>query len=259
MFEPFHPEQVSIVKHFNSRQYLRASNKKEEFLLPATRILSGRVRNLWIDRYNKKIFPKRRLIKDIRINFLLKWIKTNFPGIPLIFMLRHPFAVACSRIRLGWKNHLNNLFEQKNLVEDFLYKFNDIICEDMGEFEKQIMMWCIENYVPITYLRADEIFILCYENLYSDPVREIRCLFNYLNLSVSESVFENIKKPSPMTKKSSPLITGKDPLLHWRDDLRRGQIDRALKIMGEFGLDKIYSDEALPDYSGIEELRRFQN
>ena len=72
MFEPFHPEQVSIVKHFNSRQYLRASNKKEEFLLPATRILSGRVRNLWIDRYNKKIFPKRRLIKDIRINFLLK-------------------------------------------------------------------------------------------------------------------------------------------------------------------------------------------
>jgi hypothetical protein len=259
MFEPFHPKLVPIVSHFNSRQYLRASNKNKKYIFPATRILSGRIRNLWIDRYNKNMFPKKKLIKDIRINLLLRWIKTNFPGIRLIFMLRHPFAVASARIRLGWKDHLYTFFEQKDLVEDFPFEFFDERYGNVGVFEKQIIMWCIENYVPITSLREDEIYILFYENLYSEPLRELESLFNHLNLPGSKSVLEKIKKPSTMTKKNSPIIIGKDPLLHWRGDLSREQIYRGLKIMQSFGLDKIYSDEAFPDLNGIEKLRLINN
>jgi hypothetical protein len=259
MFEPFHPELVSIVKHFNSRQYLRETDKNEEYLMPASRIFSGRVRNLWIDRYNKKSIPTKRLIKDIRVNLLLRWIKTNFPEIPIVFMLRHPFSVACSRIRLGWKAHLDDFNAQREFCEDFLIKFNEIVIRDKGEFEKQILMWCIENYVPITSLKSDEIYILFYENLFSNPEKEVRSLFNYLNLSVSDHLFDIIKKPSPMTKKNSPFITGEDPLLHWKTILTNKQIDSALKIMSDFGFDKIYCDEAFPQNRGIERLRLIHN
>ena len=256
MFEPFHPENVQLVSHLNSRQYLRASDKSEKYLLPAERIFSGKVRNLWIDRYNKKIFPQKRLIKDIRINLLLRWIKTNFSEIPLVFVLRHPFAVALSRIRLGWENHLDEIFDQNHFIEDCPISIDNRVTETASEFEKQIILWCIENYTPITALKKEEIYILFYENLYRDPHKELTSLFDYLNLSLSDSISEKIRIPSPMTKKNSPLVTGLDPLLHWKKTLDRGQIDNALDIMSKFGLDKIYRDEPLPDPSGIEELRQ---
>jgi len=255
MFEPFHPELVSLAKHFNSRQYLRDFNKNEEYLLPASRIFSGRVRNLWIDRYNRKILPKKRLIKDIRINLLLKWIKVHFPDIPIVFMLRHPFSVACSRIRLGWKDHLNNFFEQKDLRENFSKIFNFFDIKDLDVFERQILMWCIENYVPLTSLRSDEIYILFYENLFTNPVKEVRYLFDYLNLPISDNLFDKIQNPSSMTKKSSPLITGEGPLTYWKKTLHSEQRYNALKIMEKFGLNKIYGDKALPDNNGIMELK----
>jgi len=254
MFEPFHPELVSIVKRFNSRQYLRDSNINEEYFGPASKIFSGMIRNFWIDRYNKKLFPKKRLIKDIRINLLLKWIKTNFPEIPIVFMMRHPFSVACSRIRLGWEDHLNDLFIQKNLNEDFLYKYNDIIYKNMDKFERQILMWCIENYIPLNSLKSDELYIIFYENLFINPVKEVQSLFDYLNLPISDSLFDKIQNPSSMTKKSSPLITGQDPLLYWKNILSHEQIFNALKIMDKFRLNKIYGNEALPYHGGINEL-----
>ena len=257
MFEPFHPELVPMVKHFNVRQYLRPSNKEDKFVVPATNIFSGKVRNLWVDRYNRNIFPRKRLIKDIRINLILKWIRINFPQMPIIYMLRHPFAVACSRIRLGWKNHLKDLLKQKELIDDLLYKFESLIDgRRIGEFEKQIIFWCIENYYPMTSFKPGEIYILFYENLYLNPEGEIKGLFNYIGLPIPESVPKKIRKPSSMTKKDSPLVTGRDPLLHWKDDLDNRQIDRALRIMSEFGFDKVYTDGALPTTEGVDELVR---
>ena len=255
MFEPFHPELVSLAKHFNARQYLRASSKSPEYLLSASRIFSGRVRNLWIDRYNKKLLPAKRLIKDIRVNLLLKWIKTNFPDIPIIFVLRHPFSVACSRMRLGWEDHLDDLFKQKELSEDFLSNCKANMIGGMGNFERQILMWCIENYVPLTSLSSDEIFIIFYENLFANPSKEVQRLFEHLNLSISNNLFDKIKNPSPMTKKFSPFVTEKDPLIYWKKKLNDEQCANAMKIMGEFGLNQIYGEEAFPLNNGVKKFR----
>src|SRR3712207_1571273 len=75
IFEPFHPYKVPVsARKFRNRQYLRPDNKDPHFLKPAQAIFSGRVRSWWSDRYNKRHISDRRLIKDIRVNLLLKWI-----------------------------------------------------------------------------------------------------------------------------------------------------------------------------------------
>lgn len=66
MFEPFHSDKVELVSDWNYRQYLRCSDRTEKFLQSATAILSGNIRNEWIDCFNRKLISRKRIIKDIR-------------------------------------------------------------------------------------------------------------------------------------------------------------------------------------------------
>ena len=101
MFEPFHPLKIPLLKDWSMGQYIPEHNLEEKFLIPTKTILSGGIRHPWIDNFNRKHFVRKRLIKEIRAHLFLKWIKVNFPEIPIIFLLRHPCAVANSMRQLG--------------------------------------------------------------------------------------------------------------------------------------------------------------
>src|SRR5262249_34530295 len=103
MFEPFHFEKTPDCAHFKVHQYLRTDCRDPRYLSPATRIVTGRIHSPWIDRFNHRHWARQRLIKDIRVNLLLKWLHARFPGMPLLLMLRHPCAVASSCLQLKWK------------------------------------------------------------------------------------------------------------------------------------------------------------
>ena len=119
IFEPFHPGKVRVCKDFRRKQYLRPDDRREEYLGAARRILTGKLRSPWTDRFNTKLLARRRLIKDIRANLLLGWMAENFPGMPIVLLMRHPCAVAASRLALGWRDNLSETMEQEELVEDF--------------------------------------------------------------------------------------------------------------------------------------------
>ena len=55
MFEPFFPTYVNLVKKYRVRQYLRPDNNDEYYFNIAKKVLSGDIRNIWVDRFNKKI------------------------------------------------------------------------------------------------------------------------------------------------------------------------------------------------------------
>ena len=120
VFEPFNPRVVGPFRHFRTKQYLRPDDRREEYLEPARLALTGGLRDPWTDRFNRRIVARRRLIKDIRANLLLGWMRANFPGMPIIILLRHPCAVVASRLALGWRDNLSETMEQRELVEDFL-------------------------------------------------------------------------------------------------------------------------------------------
>jgi hypothetical protein len=255
MFEPFHSLKIPILKNWNYRQYLREENNNEIFLEPAKAILYGQVRHKWIDQFNKKHFVTKRIIKDIRINLILKWLKRKFPQIPIILILRHPCAVANSKLKLGWKTHLNDFLRQPDLMSDYLNPFKSEIESVNNQFDKHIFMWCIENYVPLNQFNKNEILITFYEDICLNPQKEIKIIFEYLGKELSSKVFETLSKPSFQTQKDSAIKSGNNLINSWRKNITQKEIDRAINILKLFRLDKIYKEGDMPIVKGNDILK----
>ena len=250
VFEPFNPREVGAFWHFGTKQYLRPDDRREEFLEPARLALTGRLRDPWADRFNGRILARRRLIKDIRANLLLGWMRANFPGMPIILLLRHPCAVVTSRLDLGWKDNLSETMEQQDLVEDFLLPMEAEIRAASDDFERHLFLWCIDNYVPLKQLGVEEVHLTFYENLLARPEQELQNLFASLGESFDERVYGSLRRPSPLSRKNSPAPS----VQSWRTRVSGHQLERTIEILGLFGLDHLYGEEDMPDPSGAHAL-----
>lgn len=245
IFEPFHPQKVDISNKFGNRKYLRAENIDREFIETAEVILTGKIRNFWTDNFNARLFCDKRLIKEIRANLFLKWMHTNFPGMPIILLIRHPYATAVSHFNFNLKVELKDFLLQDELMDDFLNPFKNEIeraCQ-ASEFEKHIFIWCIENYVPLRQFKRNEIHVAFYENFCVEPRKEIERLFSYLGGKFDEKVLVKLKRPAPLARNWSAILKGTSLTDSWREHLTTEQIKRAKEIVKLFGLDVIYPDE----------------
>jgi Sulfotransferase family len=249
VFEPFHPGKVDICENFRLKQYLRPDDRREEYLGAARRVLTGRIRSSWTDRFNRKFVAPRRLIKDIRANLLLGWMRENFPGMPIVLLLRHPCAVAASRLALGWRDNLSETMEQEELVEDFLGPVETEIRAARNALERHIFSWCIDNYVPLRQFGPGEIHLAFYENFVVYPEDEIRRLFAFLSEDFDGCVYRTLRRPSPLSRKGeSPSVDA------WRRCVTDSQLERVVEVLGLFGLDRVYGEGALPDPFGAHAL-----
>jgi Sulfotransferase family len=246
IFEPFNPREVGLFGHYRTKQYLRPEDRREEFLEPARLALTGGLRDPWTDRFNGRIVASRRLIKDIRANLLLGWMRANFSGMPIVLLLRHPCAVVTSRLALGWKDNLSETMEQQELVEDFLLPMEAEIRAAQGDFERHLFLWCIDNYVPLKQFGPGEVHLTFYENLLTRPEEELPNLFASLGEPLDRRVYARLGHPSPLSRKNTagPSLEG------WRNDVNSHQLERAIEILGLFGLDCLYGEGAMPDPSG---------
>ena len=145
MFEPFFARHVPEAQAFRNRQYLRPDDDDPAFVAPARAIVEGRVRNRWIDYYNHCVLVRQRLIKDIRANLFLKWLDVHFPGMQIVLLLRHPLAVAASRLHHGWSNDIADFLRQEKLMADYLEPHRQLLETVSDPFEKHVLQWCIEN------------------------------------------------------------------------------------------------------------------
>ena len=246
VFEPFNPGEVGVVGHFRSKQYLRPDDRREEFLEPARRVLTGELRDPWTDRFHRRFVARRRLIKDIRANLLLGWMRANFPGMPIILLLRHPCAVVASRLALGWRDNLSETMEQENLLEDFLLPMEAEIRAARDDFERHLFLWCIDNYVPLKQFESGQIHLAFYESLLVNPEAELRSLFAFLGENFDSRVFGKLGRPSPLSRKNTtgPSVDG------WRGLTSPRRLERTIEILNLFGLDRIYGEGAMPAPSG---------
>lgn len=257
LFEPFFARHVPQMRVFRNRQYLRPGTEDPARLAAARLVVTGRLRNAWTDYYNHRLVADRRLVKEIRANLFLKWLDGKFPGMPIVLLLRHPLAVASSRLHHAWNNDLDDLLEQPSLVEDFLAPHRDFIRTVSDPFERHVTQWCIENLVPLRQFQRGQIHIAYYELFSAQPRAEIGRLFAFLGKPVPESIFERIERPSKMTwvrpglEKATPSeIDG------WRRYVDRDRMARSLDILKRFGLEGIYGPSALPDPSAVEAAMR---
>ena len=246
VFEPFNPGRIGAFGHFRSKQYLRPDDGRTEFLEPACLALTGALRDPWTDRFNKTLVARRRLIKDIRANLLLGWMRANFPGMPIVLLIRHPCAVVASRLALGWRDNLRETMEQEDLVEDFLLPMEGEILAAQGDFERHLFLWCVDNYVPLRQFARGEIHLVFYENLLESPEEELQGLFDFLGEGLNDRVYARLARPSPLSRKDAPIpsVDG------WRVRVDACQLQRVGEILALFGLDGVYGEGPMPDPSG---------
>jgi len=255
LFEPFHPRRVPWMRPFGERKYMRPEAEDPAFHELARSIVTGRVRHPWTERFNRRFVAHQRLIKEDFANLMLKWLQVNFPGMPLILLLRHPCAVGLSFVTHDYRGAVLPLLEQKTLVEDFLHPYADAIRQARDTFERTVFLWCVETLVPLSQFRPGEIHVVFFENLVRDPESEIARLFSYLGKSTDHLDLAKVKTPSLTARRASSAVwTGADPADSWRDRVSDEQRHRALEILTLFGLDCIYSAAPMPRVEGVREI-----
>jgi len=253
IFEPFNPRKVKICKELLNKQYLSPSQESPQYYQICEKILKGYVRGTWVNRDNIIFRPEGRIVKTIRASLFLKWLKNNFPQIPIIYILRHPCAVVQSRIKLGWaiEEDLEMMLNQENLINDFLEPFIETIKSSKTPIQKTTCIWCIENYVALKSMEKEDWIVTTYEDLIVNKTPEIERIFNYLGFSEERDLKPAKNLISITVTKDSAVIKEKNPLESWRDSLNEDEINQILEIVKNFSLDQIYDYDLLPKKSPL--------
>lgn len=246
--EPMRRNRLKETAVFRPRHYLRPDDRETVYLGAMAAILSGRIRSLWTDKYNRKALPRKRLIREVRANLLLPWIHANFREMPIVLLLRHPCAVSASQLRWGdeWRVHLDRFLSERALVDDLLAPIVPEIRAARDDFERHVFAWSIENAVPLRMIERGEIHVAFYENFCAEPATELQRLFGFLGRTVDQATLDRLARPSNSTRKDSAIVSGGNLVESWRRSIPPAQAERAVEILALFGLDRIYGTDAMP-------------
>jgi hypothetical protein len=248
IFEPFDARKVPEAKAagISLRPYCSPQESCLDLYHFTQRVLAGKVRNPWVDQQGRRPWAWRLLLKTIRTTLLLGWMDEQFHP-PIVYLIRHPGAVVASRRRLGWETHLDVLLAQPNLMRDYLGPVKQIIEAARTEVQKQAVMWCVENMVPLNQLAHYPWLFCTYEHLYQEPEKEAGRLLRDLGLKETPARRRAIHKLSHVTQEQSALKTGKDVLTAWQQEFSAQEVADMAAILCSFGLDLYSFESPLPN------------
>lgn len=248
--EPFTREHVKAVKHFARLQYIRRDDSGDEYFEAVRTILEGRIRSPWADNANRRTIARKRLVKDDRCTLMLAWMIRRFAGMPVVFIRRHPLAVAYSRLRSHWRVRKPEVyFDQPNLMADHLEPFRELMAAPRSEFQGHVIDWCIENLVPQSQLRAQDACFVDYETLVSDRESEFKRVFTYIGKPFDPRAIKRSKRLSMTTflgRDGAKRKASRD-VRPWHEVMSADEIRGAKEIVKRFGLDHLYESDAKID------------
>lgn len=251
MFEPFKSDSVKAASSFVYPCFIDGDDKLENEFKNAEQILTGKVNSTWINKENSSLRPKFRLIKDIRTNLMLSWLKNNFKEIKVIVLVRHPCAVVKSWLKAGFGDGIKArdlLLQNQKFVNSFPKVLISEYKNADSPFERMIFFWCFYYQITFSNFDTNDAHFVFYENLINDKHNEVKNLFDFLELEYNpEQMFRNYSQPSS-TANYSGGFTGSFNVDGWKNSCTQKEIQRAMEILKIFNLDKLYDFEtALPN------------
>jgi len=265
MFEPFHPTLVADMDFLLPHQYVRQEDTNEKLLKIASDVFTGKFTDPRVDFGNRSLVYNGLLIKDIFANLLCYWAKQHFPHIKPVIIIRNPFSVALSKSKKKdwfWVTEPLDFLKQEALYKDFMSPFEETIrktSEKKNLLLNHVLIWAIVNYVPLRQFKPGEIHFCFYEDLFSDPVNEVKKIFNYVKGPAKSHEIhlatDIINRPSHVTDDNSTLLSPQSPIMAWKNEFPAARVDDGLKILEKFGLDCLYDDRSMPDKNVINEFR----
>ena len=268
VFEPFGVRQLG---NFWYGSYIRPGNADPALRDLARFVFSGAFHDPWSDQFNKRMIAERRLVKEVRANLWVAWLRRQFPEIPIVFLLRHPIPTVWSRFKRYFEakdraavdtdpvkrtaDYKSYLMDQSELVADYLEPFKDAINAAQTPWEQRLFTWCVQYYVPLRQLRPGDAHIMFYENVCMDPEGEMRRMSEFIGRGLDESFHRKVWKPSSMTNKRQ-MPDPKSLVEGWRKKVSAEEVRRAVEILHLFGLDAVYSADPMPNADGLAALSR---
>ncbi len=173
IFEPFNSTYVNEWRTFSARHYIDPESFSEVEKKAVDQILRGKVKNLWVDRYNRRIKSEKRLIKAVRANLLLDYIEKSYPHLTIIYIYRNPLDVIASRINLNFDPNdvdliLNNVkFISKYYSHVDMSKLKSLLVSPEA---RHAALWCLENEYLLKSLDRRKLLVTRYEDIVGKSV-----------------------------------------------------------------------------------------
>jgi len=260
LFEPFHPQLGTMGG--DGRLFLDPAEHPPSFERSARRVLSGRVRGPYIDGVRVARLPRGRVVKDVHASNLLPWLRANYPGIPVVYVVRHPIAASLSRLRAdtfyGVGDYLATPAGREDAEGSPVAAWLPLYDKCRGETEPLVRLvaeWCIENAYPLHHGDDPGVALVFYENAVLDPASELARIGG-----LCAGVLGPVRAPAASDEVRAPSATDwrgtaaearrsgdwEQRLSRWTNEVPGPVVERCSRVVSEFGLDWLYGDGPLP-------------
>jgi hypothetical protein len=215
IFEPLHPDAIPGAADF-AHVFREAEDNDPQLSEYLSKYFHGNCHSLWADyrvrgdllfsgqggrylvRHLSRAYKKflkyrsqrkfeKRIIKLIRANMMLSWLKQEFEP-RIVYMLRHPAAVALSQMNSPrmWKpqERLTRYRSDNRILDGLNDGARRLLSHDLSDPEAVTLSWCIENKIAIRQAASSNICVVFYENLLTRGMSEWHRILDALELLV---------------------------------------------------------------------------
>lgn len=159
-------------------------------------------------KYSRQVFGlPRPIMKDPIAVLSAEWLAVTF-NMNVICLIRHPAAFVASLREADWKFGFDQLTNQPQLMEDWLYPFADQLIKPPESFVKRAsLVWLCLYHVLTAYIkRHPEWMVWRLEDISQDPINRFEQIFSHLGLNYTQRIRQRVweySKPSNPAKASS--------------------------------------------------------
>lgn len=154
-------------------------------------LLTGRVR--FRHRGNlldpgRTFLVRRFVVKNINATPLIDWFTERFDAY-IVYLVRHPGAVAESLVRRGWGSAAAACLEDGLIYKRYLsskqVRYAQHVLEHGDTFQQCVLEWCLDNLHALAVWKERPWLTLSYEEVVLRP------------LDVSQLICEHLRMPNP--------------------------------------------------------------
>lgn len=250
LWEPLHLNHMNHFSRLNFawRQHIPESATWPEAEVAFQRLFEGKVLNVSTCRSSSPFHflrAERMLVKFCRASAMIPWLTGVFDfSYEPIYLVRHPFAVVASQLKHGAWDYDFKGFEIPDSPYNDLYRDHAPFLSSLGSKEEALVAtWCLTNLVPLRNARNNIDWItVYYEDLLSDPARELQRIFRRWGLVLPDGLIEKAREPSSTAKETTFLSSVERQLAKWRAYFDQQQIERMMAVLRYFDVERYTID-----------------
>ena len=284
VFEPLHPQEIAGADVFANR-CIPETRKEPELYRLLHRYFCENYHSLWVDyriekgdlvprggdltsragfkhlfrnyrgfkdnylRFHKQRRHPQRLIKLIRANLMLPWLRSNF-GARIVFVIRHPAAVVLSRMTAPhiWDPcwYIDRYRQDPELPHVLEHRTRNMLFQPVEDVEAHTLCWCIENTIALQQEQRYGTPIVHYELLLKRGLPEWQRMVSALELKHMPDE-QLVSQPSQQTW--GPKATNSTLLRNyasWMEDIDKSVSVRIQRVLDATGMNIYSVDNPLP-------------